>query len=162
MKLPEKPFRGRGLALGAATCAAVALLSSAPAAEAAPAAPAAASRPAPLRAGTTAASPILPGWYLSPLTYYAGGYAKGAATAHGPYRVSRVTVYTWLYRKRWYGWELRDSDTSVGTNTNSVSSVSRRKCSGRYTYKVSAKATAVYRGRTYYSSNSAQRKYSCR
>ncbi|WP_242909936.1 hypothetical protein [Actinomadura terrae] len=104
---------------------------------------------------------VLPGWYLTPLAYKSGKYAKGQAIAHGPYNVARVDVWTDLARKRFYGWQQLDTDHSGGRNTRRVASVSRKKCGGTYTYRVRARATAVHKGKTYRAAASDQRRFRC-
>lgn len=107
-------------------------------------------------------APVLPGWYVSSSVWVSGRTSFGGTVAHGPYRVGYVYVSALLYRKRWYGWQLRAKASDDGHLQYQLSTVARKGCSGLYTYRVNSTAKVRHNGRTYWGSSTAKTRKRCR
>jgi hypothetical protein len=97
-------------------------------------------------------------------TYRDGSYAKGSGLVSCHTRQPALHVSTVLERRRWYGWQTLDTDTSRRSSAYQVSSVSRWHCTGTgtYTYATSARATVLAsNGRVYEGAVGTRNRFGC-
>ena len=97
-------------------------------------------------------------------TYRDGSYAKGSALLSCSKSQPALHVNTVLERKRWYGWQTLDTDTSKRSSASQVTSLSRWRCkgAGQYTYETAASATVLgSNGRVYQGGVATRNRFGC-